>query len=175
MVSTKDQPGAFDGMERAQPGEPVFTLRAHDVSSTELVLEWCARRRERIMAANLSDEKRAIELIQVRDAEEIAWAMDDWRKGRKDVPAEVPSVSRSYAGNEMDESELEAKIKHDALKGAAGVLHNAVAEVTDIALLLRTMDKAGEALSLDNAVTLIKAIADAVQPKRASYAHKVTE
>lgn len=44
-MSTKDAPGPFDGMARALPGEPVFTLRAHDPLAPGLVLEWVDRRR----------------------------------------------------------------------------------------------------------------------------------
>src|SRR5690242_3716275 len=108
MVSTKDSPGAFDGMERAAPGEPVFTLRAHDRLSTELVLEWCARKRELILADRaIGDGKRALELIQVRDAEEIAWAMADWRDGRptEDEPEKPKSAPVTYSGNELDAEE----------------------------------------------------------------------
>lgn len=177
MVSTKEQPGAFDGMQRAEPDEPVFTLRAHDRLSTELVLEWANRRRELILASDMPDGKRALELIQVRDAEEIAWAMQDWREGRKDDPAETPAQSApvSYSGHQMTDEEMAAKVRHDALKGAASILHNAVAEIKDVADTLIALGFQNQGASLDDAIAIVRDVAHTVQPKRASYAHKVTE
>lgn len=88
MVSTKESPGAFDGMERAQPGEPVFTLRAHDPLAAALVHEWVSRKRDLILKSDLTEEKRKIELIQCREAEEIAFAMRDWHDGLSPSPVE---------------------------------------------------------------------------------------
>lgn len=172
MVSRKDSPGYFDGMERAQPGEPVFTLRGNDALAASLVSLWCERRREAILAASFSDERRAIELIQVQEAEEIGWAMNDWRKGIVDSEETPKPQIVTYSGNELDATELEAKIRHDALKGAASTLHNALAEVSDTAVLLDTLNLPGAGMRLREAVATIKTIAEIVQPKRASYAHR---
>lgn len=45
-MSTKMEPGPFDGMAKAAPDEPVFTLRAHDPLAPGLVHEWVRLRRE---------------------------------------------------------------------------------------------------------------------------------
>lgn len=84
-MSTKEAPGPFDGMERARPGEPVFTLRAHDPLAPGLVHEWVDRRRKAIREAfgreEITEAKRELELLQCREAEELAWSMEAWRKG----------------------------------------------------------------------------------------------
>ena len=96
-MSTKEEPGPFDGLERAEPDEPVFTLRAHDAFAAPLVHEWVRLRREWIIRADLSPEKEELELIQCREAEEIAWRMVDWRNGTTAKPpeAEAPKPPRT--------------------------------------------------------------------------------
>lgn len=82
-MSTKTEPGPFDGMARAEPDEPVFTLRAHDPLAPGLVHEWVDRRRKAIREAftrgEMSEAKRELELIQCKEAEELAWSMAQGR------------------------------------------------------------------------------------------------
>jgi hypothetical protein len=170
-MSTKEQPGPFDGLERAEPDEPVFTLRAHDPLAAPLVHEWVKRRRESLNDLDLAPEKQRLELIQCAEAEEIAWCMEAWRKGNEEViKEEKPSKKPTYSGHQSSVEELAAKARFDVVKGSSSALHNAVAEVTEAAAALEQYGYAEERAVLIEAAGLIKAVALHVQPKRASYA-----
>lgn len=170
-MSTKEIPGPFDGLERALPDEPVFTLRAKDPLAIQLVREWVFQRRQAIVHGDLPDEKRELELIQAREAEMIAEAMEDWRTGHQEVVAKKVDT---YSGNTMGADELAAKHRFDTIKHVAERLNNSVSEVTDAAMTLETLDEgyAATAATLLSAAEDIKQIAYEVQPKRASYAHR---
>lgn len=122
------------------------------------------------MAADFSDERRAIELIQVTEAEEIGWAMDDWRKGIKDQAA-LPVVAQSYSGNVMSADELAAKVKFDAVKSACRIMHNAVAELTDIIPVIAAERDEIDLGDFQAAIGTVKSLAEIITPKRASYSH----
>lgn len=170
MTSTKAQPGAFDGMERAAPDEPVFTLRAHDALAAPLVHLWVKQRREAIIAADLSPEKEQLELIQCREAEEVAFAMTDWRNGTQASPAIVEEKPvAAYSGHSASVEELAAKARYDVVKGAAQAMHNSLSEAIDAANTLEPYGYAVERAVVIQAAGNIKAIAMHIQPKRASY------
>jgi hypothetical protein len=172
MVSTKESPGAFDGMERAEPGEPVFTLRAHDPLAAALVHEWVSRKRDLILKGDLTEEKRNIELIQCREAEEIAFAMRDWHDGLSptpDDPEDHPEPVKAYSGNVRDPAEAIAKERHDAHKGAATRLHNSAAEISDAAEMLEPYGWAAERAEITGLRDRLTALGIDVAPKRASY------
>src|SRR5580658_11150662 len=113
MVSTPQQPGPFDGLEKAQPDEPIFTLLARDALAPSLVHEWVKRRREAIIARDGDKpEKRRADLIQTREAEEIAWAMVEWAKGYTEV-IEEEKAPQAYSGHMTSADELAAKKQFD--------------------------------------------------------------
>lgn len=169
-MSTKEEPGPFDGMVRAQPHEPVFTLRAHDVLAPGLVHEWVRLRRESLVRSSLSPEKMELELIQCREAEEIAWSMKDWREGTAPIEevAEAKPVP-NYSGNEHSAEELAAKRRYDVTKAACSVLNNAVSDLTDAAATLEPYGREGERATILAAVDRLKAVSAHMAPKRASY------
>lgn len=169
-MSTKTEPGAFDGMERAEPDEPVFTLRAHDDLAAGLVMEWVRMRRAAVMASNLPPEKEELELVQCREAEEVAWSMREWRagasakaEGSEDQPA------AKYSGHTSSAEELAAKARYDVVKGSASKLHNCLSEAIDAADALEPYGYAAERAVVHRAADHIKAVAMHIQPKRASY------
>lgn len=176
-MSTKSQPGPFDGMERAKPDEPVFTLRAHDPLGSRLAHEWVRLRREEINrafhAGEISEDKRALELIQCKEAEELAWSMADWRANEVGgtVEEEVPDKpSPSYSGNVKAADELAAKAQHDTIKAASSRLSNSVAEASDAANeLLAKYGFEPERALIVTAAARIKIVADHITPKRRSY------
>lgn len=169
MTSTKSEPGAFDGMERAAPDEPVFTLRAHDPLAAALVHEWVRQRREAINGADLPEAKRELELIQCREAEEIAWSMEDWRKGVVAAEANAPKEDARATTEALSEAELEAKHRYDTVKGAVGTLNNAVAEVTEAAGALEPLGFPTERAAILAAASYLKDVSAHIAPKRASY------
>lgn len=177
-MSTKTEPGPFDGMARAEPDEPVFTLRAHDPLAPGLVHEWVDRRRKAIreafVRAEMSEAKRELELIQCKEAEELAWSMEAWRKGelaeRATELEEAATKPVPYSGHASSEEELAAKARYDAIKAAGSLLNNAIAGITDAA----TDHLAPNGFPTERAVILtvadrLKAVSEHIAPKRASY------
>ena len=178
-MSTKTEPGPFDGMARAEPDEPVFTLRAHDPLAPGLVHEWVDRRRKAIREAfareEITEAKRELELLQCREAEELAWSMEAWRKGEIGKLAEAleegAAPPAAYSGHTSSEEELAAKAQYDAIKAAGSLLNNAIAGITDAA----TDHLAPHGFPHERAVILtvadrLKAVSSHIAPKRASYA-----
>lgn len=173
-MSTKQEPGPFDGMARARPDEPVFTLRAHDPLAAALVHQWVAQRRAAIRLADLSPEKEELELLQCREAEELAWSMEAWRKGEIGKLAEAleegAAPPAAYSGHTASDEELAAKVRYDAIKAAGSLLSNAIAGITDAA----TDHLAPHGFQHERAVILtvadrLKAVSSHIAPKRASY------
>lgn len=168
-MSTKEEPGPFDGLERAEPNEPVFTLRAHDVLATPLVHEWVSRRRQAILHSDLPPEKEELELIQCREAEEIAFAMVDYRNGAAAAPMVEEKPAEKYSGHASSAEELAAKHRYDVIKRAVQALNNALAEVTDTAATLEEFGFANERTVILASADRLKAVANHITPKRASY------
>lgn len=50
-MGTKNNPGKYDCYAKAEPDEPLFTLRGKDISAPYLVEIWTAVRRGRVMLA----------------------------------------------------------------------------------------------------------------------------
>lgn len=168
-MSTKEEPGPFDGLERAEPDEPIFTLRAKDPHAAPLVHQWVRERREWMLTADLSDEKRELELTQIREAEEIAWEMEEWRSGfEAHQPAEKTT---NYSGIVTTEQELAAKAKFDARLNAARRIDNSVAELTDASESISAYGFDEVRVTVAANVANLKLASEAVRPKRRSYAH----
>lgn len=93
-ASTKDQPGAFDALEKAEPGEPMFPLLARDPAAPGAITEWCRLRRNRAVklwgdSKRVADKKLlAAELDQCANAEEVALQFAEWREDRAPVEGE---------------------------------------------------------------------------------------
>lgn len=178
MTSTKENPGPFDGLERAEPDEPVFPLRAHDPLAADLVRQWIDRKRQMMVSqfheGQIDEEKYRLEMIQCAEADEIAMAMDDWREGRSDEPAPVevePEKKQEpkYSGHEDTQEEIEARDQYLLIKAASTQLRNAVGEVTFACEKL-----ASYGFQPERAICLamrsgLNNVASHIEPKRASY------
>lgn len=68
-MGTKNNPGAYDCYQRAEPDEPLFVLLARDPMASVLVDLWASLRDH--LAGNPS---------KVLEARECAQAMRDWRQ-----------------------------------------------------------------------------------------------
>lgn len=173
-IATKDSPGQFDGMERAKPGEPVFTLRAHDILAAPLVFDWVERKRAIIRAATehedegkrMSPAKRQLELEQVRDAENIALEMIEWRRVKREPETVDELVAQpAYTGREPSRAEVRQKEQLAAMKEATARLDNAAASISDAIDALPR----GTGAIKDELRALLKSVqtkADAIRPKR---------
>jgi hypothetical protein len=174
-INTKAEPSSFDvaAEAKAAPEEPKFTLWGRDPLAEPLVLMWAERRRQGIFATpGLDRDKAKLELIQCTDAEEIAWAMRDFRLGIEAIEPEAPARERpGHAGNRMSVDELAAKKRHDTLRDGADRLHNLIAEAMEVAREIRAYGFFDEAVETEMACARLQAAADAFRPKRRGYAH----
>lgn len=177
MSSRKGSPGPFDGLERAQPGEPVFTLRAHDKLAPRLVKVWVWLKRRLIRKAfaegEINKEKRDLELVQCREAEDIAFEMDEWQARDQAEPAPMSDEvepedkpAQNYSGIKKSEDELRAERMWQARKRFERQCQNAIAEITDAAADLEQYGFAiGRGLASEGIEKIRQACA-AVAPKR---------
>jgi hypothetical protein len=177
-MSTKDEPGPFDGLERAEPGEPVFPLRAKDPLAATLVRQWVDWRRTMINHdRDMPDAKRELELIQCREAEDVAFAMDEWRAGLSSKEQPGPEAKKGVpTGQDMTAEELAVKERFDALRSAGEKVSNAIGIIGDAADLLRFERLSGhydpDARRLLHLADKLRLAAEQFRPKRASYAHR---
>lgn len=91
MSNTKNQPGPFDALEKAEPGEPLFPLLARDPCAPGAITEWCRLRRNRAIklwgdSKRVADKKLlAAELDQCANAEEVALQFEEWHSSAAPV------------------------------------------------------------------------------------------
>ena len=70
-MGTKNNPGKYDCYSRAEPDEPIFTLRGSDPFAPQLVRLWAFMRRV-LIGVDIDDEKGL-------EAKDVADAMERWR------------------------------------------------------------------------------------------------
>jgi hypothetical protein len=98
MTSTITELGAYDALEKAAPGEPVFPLLGRDPDAPATITEWCRLRRNRafrrygVAPTGADAALLAAELRQAANAEAVALEFNDWRQ---DV-AEQDGVNSTY-------------------------------------------------------------------------------
>lgn len=119
-MSTKETPGAFDALEKAEPGEVMFPLLSRDPCAPATVRFWAHQRRNRAfkMFGHIKTRKAKklfdAELQQCAQAEKVAFDMEEQRGGDDEVEA----TKATYADVERTEAELaeaSARKRRDAL------------------------------------------------------------
>lgn len=177
-MSTKEHPGPFDGMAKAAPDEPVFTLRAHDPLAAILVRQWVELRRQdirtRFADGAITEKKRDLEMIQCREAEELSWTMEDYRKREiSGIANEIASnakdaeAAKTYSNHEHTDEEIKARDDFKALERADRLVSNSAAstrEAGDEVLALLGMHNERAALVVLS--ELLKAISNHLRPDR---------
>lgn len=89
-MSTIEEPGAYDALEKALPGETMFPILARDPCGPATITEWARLRRNAAFkkyGTNPTGADAALlaaELRQAANAEEVAQKMADWRKNETD-------------------------------------------------------------------------------------------
>jgi alkylhydroperoxidase family enzyme len=80
-MGTKNDPGAFDCHEHAEPDEPMFTLIARDRCAPATVRVWATLRENRLRASDVECTPGEVmaELDQIAEARACADAMEVWR------------------------------------------------------------------------------------------------
>ena len=74
-MGTKNNPGAYDCYEKAEPDEPMFILLARDPLAAQVVRYWVALRMQ-------SKPPTSGEAVKQDEALRCADAMDRWREER---------------------------------------------------------------------------------------------
>lgn len=93
-MSTKENPGTFDCLKNAMPGEEMFVLLARDPSAPECVEVWC----QKWVRAIVDGARPFGDIKQIAEAYDCAHRMRTWRKDhdgewRKPAPAELTAKS----------------------------------------------------------------------------------
>jgi len=139
-INTLETPGEFDALAKLRPDEPYFMLLGRDRSAPELVQLWADGNRKKAFAEHhagtINDNDLDRELRQSTDAERQGWAMKTYKRGEDRDKASGQLALSSYT-----EHELPAETqRRDALQRhrsrAVSAIHNAIAELADLAPLL---------------------------------------
>lgn len=164
-LGSKLDPAPLDAFETAAPDEPIWTVQGGDPLSSALLSLWAHAARLRtgrisgdmdwivplLTAARNSDvshDEREIEdlLIRATQTEQIAWRMDEYRKGQ--IAAEEPK-----AAGEKSLTELERLDIYDIRRRAAAKVSQFFSELADIRDLLRNRRFTIHEDELDNMLT----------------------
>ncbi len=168
MASTPAQPGAYDALEKAAPGEPMFPLLGRDPCAPAAITEWCRLRRNLALkewgeSANPRDkELLAAELRQCANAEAVALEFNSWREDHTE--AAVERASYQPVIKSADEQAMAAK-RHrrdhmgKSLREAAYYLQEAKEAAT-------ALEMPAAALILNELQSEANRVADAVQEQR---------
>jgi hypothetical protein len=183
-IATKEHPAPLDAFETAKPDEPLFTLQGGDPLAAPLVQLWAmaARCRAGLIPADkfltkdtlngltnaairhsVAGDERERDNLKVRAtaAEEVSWAMDDYRNGH--VGTDVPTEAADTHLSELQRIDLyELKVR------AAQKLSSFRSELREIR---EALEKAGLDMVLvppmfeavDRRLGLIK---EAIEPRR---------
>lgn len=74
-MGTKENPGKYDCLAKAEPDEPYFMLLARDPMAPALVRMWCETRK--VLDPECPPEK-------IREAYNVAIQMEDWKDNHPD-------------------------------------------------------------------------------------------
>jgi hypothetical protein len=188
-VSTKDHPGAYDALETAKEGEPIFVVQGGDPRGPGTVQFWaeyaraCSRavlRGAKVVVGQTpfdlvdgpedyqpsqADQREAERLLlKATNAEQVSWAMQAYQRGEEEQGAY--QADDTLAEQLMDEAADRAAQRKmritmtGALNNAAGIAFE-VAEGLSRSRLLPMADA-----KVREAVALLKAAAEEVEPRR---------
>jgi hypothetical protein len=182
IVSTRERPGTYDGIESLKPGEPIFGLQGGDPLSPPLIQLWAAFARVRaglisaeaagaralgalIRAAteNPVDPKKRERLQQrATAAEEAGWTFQAYLKGHEAIEGK-----RALYSDQLEvEADAERTVRVGRIK-AAERLNNQVAAAQDVADELARLAACPEAeAKVREAQALLREAALSVEPRR---------
>lgn len=160
VISTKDRPGTYDGLETAKPGEIVFTLQGGDPFAPGAVQCWADLARAAGIAEQNEEAARKL-LKKASAAEMVAWAMRAQQRGE---PQEAPEGKRARY---VEPTTPEAADIATVLAHGAARLQNALAESLVIAESLAKLHRHPDAeVNIREAVALLKDAALEIEPRR---------
>jgi hypothetical protein len=173
-LGSKLEPSPLDAYVSAEPNEPVFTLQGGDVLGAPLVIMWarlaralCGLGFEPIATYDWldsivknhqveKDEDKENLLRRATEAEQVAWAMGNYRKGHNVEAADAQPV--------LVELKLDL---HDYRIYCANRLSNAFSEMND---MIEQLDKLGlededVIPSIKNEIVALRMLFNKVEPR----------
>lgn len=191
IVSTKDRPGDYDAIETAKPGEPLFPIQGGDPRGPATVQFWaefaraCARAllhgsKVRVGPTPFifhdspedyqpteADERAAEKLLaKATSAEQVSWAMQAYQRGEADEEGERAVYNDGLAEQISAEAADRAAVRKAMIAGVRK-LHNAIAEVNDVAEVLVKLGEHPEPYGwLVEATALTRRAAEVIEPRR---------
>lgn len=177
LINTLECPGEFDALAKLRPGEPYFLLIGRDRLAPPLVDQWADRNRRRALADHkhglISDEQREIELRKSTQAEAIAEAMREYKRGYEAPKVESTLAARpTYTGHQLPEETARRDEEQRARARVVAAVHNAIAEATEAAATLRAGsadpddEQAQDAQLLIDTVESLGHVTALIAPKR---------
>lgn len=159
IISTKERPGDYDALERAKPGEPIFTLKGGDPFAPATIIFWADLARRAGLAED--HQGRAFKLLnKASSAEYSAWAFQAYYRGEG---AEVVAEQKRYESEDVTDRNV-------ILARAAERLNNALAEALTVAESLDGLSEEPflrhERNMIRRAVADLKEVSAAIEPRR---------
>lgn len=161
MISTKDTLGAYDAIETAKPGEPLFPIQGGDPFGPPTVLHWASLCR--VAGMSEANEAKAHKLLRkASDAEQVAWTMQAYQRGEIAIEGK-----RAKYNEEAEQPETQDRAEREAMIKGVGTLNNALALIADFAdVLAKYKVHDNEKVELDDIVSRIKKAAETIEPRR---------
>lgn len=168
ITGSKDQPSRFDGFLKAEPGELIFTLLERDPCAPAAILHWCDLRRTRARDQFKGEDLKA-ELLQIMEAEDLAWKMQARQKNH--VEQEAPK-RETYSGVKLDDDNA----WREQMARGVSLLHNATADIAEAKTIFDELEllDIDDVVMLDSAMNSARDIAVERSPKHASFAERPT-
>ncbi len=167
MIATKDKLGAYDAIESAKPGEPLFPVQGGDPFGPLTVLHWASLARAAGLAET-NQTKAANLLSKASDAEVVAWVMMAYQRGEPIVAPEGDRARYNDAPVMIDADADQERKTRAAMITASGRLSDIVArgtEIIDTLAALRVHPE--EEVQLREAIETIRQAAFGIEPRRA--------
>lgn len=165
--NTIDRPGEFDALEKARPGELIFTLLERDPCAPAVISFWCELRRK--LELEIPDEeKRRQELRQITEAELIGMSMLERQKGHQpgaEAPLERPATYSGLTVERTAADEILPKLRAE-ISEADYHLANGL-ELAEKALIQSVLDKQA-ASEIQYCAIMIHKVALWLSPHRAA-------
>lgn len=174
MTSTIDLRGAYDALEKALPGEPIFPLLGRDPAAPAAVTEWARIRRNRAFRKwgeshrPADKELLAAELKQCCEAEEQALQFTEWREQQEGKASEQQGERANYQGVIKSAEEQAEAARLNARAGAVRDLREAAYHLSEALEALDGLGVLPERTKADGVLYLarINGLAEEHSPKR---------
>ncbi|MBN8843277.1 MAG: hypothetical protein J0H88_08510 [Sphingomonadales bacterium] len=158
-VSTRERAGAYDALETAKEGEPIFVMQGGDALSPPTILHYAGMLRRDAM----SEPDRATaeaKLHKATNAEIVAWSMKEYQRGEA---VAAPIKPKGYNGIEPDASRSEVA----QMSALADRVYNAIAELSDVGDVLSKLGgQAAAELKLRDAIVAAGEGVKLVEPRK---------